>query len=587
MTAEPFRIGGGGGFMVDSIIAVPQLLGAGVDAIIMDFLAEGAMGLFGRMRAADPAKGYAGDFLTRYIGPHLDEIARRKVRIVSNAGAVNPQALAEFLRAEIARRGLTLRVAAVLGDDLLPRLGEFAGTHGIEGGEVLPAVGVTSFNAYLGAFPIAAALAGGADIVITGRVVDSALALGLLIDRFGWSADQWDLLAAGTLVGHLIECGAQATGGTFTDWDQVEGWDNIGFPIAECGSDGSCVINKAPGTGGLVSFGTVAEQLLYETGDPQAYIVPDVVCDFSQVRMVQQGPDRVEVTGAIGYPRTPTLKACATFDRGWRVTAYQPVIGPRAIDKAEKQAQAFFKRGAELFRIRNHAPFTSTEAVMIGAGESVGARGPDRAEVREVLMKICAEHEDPGAASLFAYELHSQLCGMAPGTSIVAASSMTAMMRFIAFLVPREEVSALIDLDGTARPYADPGPPGVPLAAPQRPPAPPLPPPGGTPVRLEELAFTRSGEKGETINVGVIARRPANLPAIRAALTPAAVAQWFAHLFPDPAAAQVEVFDVPGIDGFNLVLHGALPGGINASNRLDSAAKSVGQQLLDFPVAMA
>jgi hypothetical protein len=202
-------------------------------------------------------------------------------------------------------------------------------------------------------------------------------------------------------------------------------------------------------------------------------------------------------------------------------------------------------------------------------------------------MKICAEHDSPEAASLFAYELHSQLCGMAPGTSIVAASSMTAMMRFIAFLVPREEVFALIDLDGTARPYADPGPPGVPLAAPQRPPAPPLPPPGGTPVRLEELAFTRSGEKGETINVGVIARRPANLPAIRAALTPAAVAQWFAHLFPDPAAAQVEVFDVPGIDGFNLVLHGALPGGINASNRLDSAAKSVGQQLLDFPVVMA
>lgn len=587
MAQDIYRIGGGGGFMVDSITAVPQLLAAGVDAIIMDFLAEGAMGLFGRMRAADPQQGYSGDFLTRYIGPHLDEIARRGTKIVSNAGGVNPLALAARLRAEIAQRGLNLKVAAVAGDCLMDRVGDFAGMKGIEGDDVLPASGVTSINAYLGGFPIAAALAGGADIVVTGRVVDSALALGLLIDRFGWKQDQWDLIAAGTLVGHLIECGAQATGGTFTDWDQVEGWDRIGFPIAECRADGTCVITKGEDTGGLVSVGTVAEQLLYETTDPQAYIVPDVVCDFTQVTMTQQGKDRVLVAGMKGHPRTPTLKVCATFDQGWRVTSYQPVIGPRAVAKARKQAQAHFDRGATLLRTRNMPGFLNKEAILIGSGESVGARAPDPDSVMEVLLKISADFETPQSAGIFAYELHAQMCGMAPGTGVVPFAGTSPILHMVAFLIPRESVTALVDLDGTARPCPDQGPAGTPLAISRRPPVPEAPAALGAAVPLERLAFTRSGEKGETVNIGVIARDPADLPAIHAALTPAAVAQWYAHLFQDPARARVTVYYLPGINALNLVLEGALPGGINASNRLDSAAKSVGQQLLPFLVPRA
>lgn len=587
MAQDIYRIGGGGGFMVDSITAVPQLLAAGVDAIIMDFLAEGAMGLFGRMRAADPTQGYSADFLTRYIGPQLDEIARRGTKIVSNAGAVNPLALAARLRAEIAQRGLNLKVAAVAGDCLMDRVGEFAGTPAIEGGDVLPPAGVTSINAYLGGFPIAAALAGGADIVVTGRVVDSALALGLLINRFGWKEDQWDLIAAGTLVGHLIECGAQATGGTYTDWDQVEGWDRIGFPIAECRADGTCVITKGEGTGGLVTVGTVAEQLLYETTDPQAYIVPDVVCDFTQVTMTQQGKDRVLVAGMKGHPRTPTLKVCATFDQGWRVTSYQPVIGPRAIAKAKKQAQAHFDRGAALLRDRNMPGFLTKEAILIGSGESVGARAPDPDSVMEILLKISADFETQQSAGLFAYELHAQMCGMAPGTSIVPFAGLSPVLHMVAFLIPRESVTATVDLDGTPRPCPDQGPAGVPLRLDSRPPAPQAPAAFGAAVPLERLAFTRSGEKGETVNVGVIARDRGNLPAIRAALTPQALAEWFAHLFGDPAEARIDIYDLPGLGAINIVLGGALPGGINASSRLDSAAKSVGQQLLPFPVPIA
>lgn len=587
MAQDTYRIGGGGGFMVDSITAVPQLLAAGVDAIIMDFLAEGAMGLFGRMRAADPAMGYSADFITRYIGPHLDEIARRGTKIVSNAGGVNPLALAARLREEIAKRGLNLKVAAVAGDCLMDRVGEFAGMKGIEGDDVLPDSGVTSINAYLGGFPIAAALAGGADIVVTGRVVDSALALGLLINRFGWKEDQWDLIAAGTLVGHLIECGAQATGGTYTDWDQVEGWDRIGFPIAECRADGTCVITKGEGTGGLVTVGTVSEQLLYETSDPQAYIVPDVVCDFTQVTMTQEGKDRVLVQGMKGHPRTPTLKVCATFDQGWRVTSYQPVIGPRAIAKAKKQAEAHFERGATLLRERNMPGFITKEAILIGSGESVGARAPDPDSVMEILLKISADFETQQSAGLFAYELHAQMCGMAPGTSIVPFAGLSPVLHMVAFLIPRESVTALVDLDGTPQACPDRGPAGVPLSITSRPPVPELPAPGGAVVPLEKIAFTRSGEKGETVNVGVIARDPAYLPAIRAALTPQALADWFAHLFRDPAQAQIQIYDLPGLNAINVVLGGALPGGINASSRLDSAAKSVGQQLLPFQLPSA
>ena len=308
MSDRVVRIGGGSAFFVDSALATPQLLAAGVDYIIYDYLAEGSMGLFGRMRAADPESGFPADFLDVHVGPYLAEIALTGARIVANAGAVNPAGLARAVRAAVDKAGLKLKVAAMAGDDLLDRAAALAaaGTRDMFTGAAFPAKGVTSVNAYLGAFPIAEALARGADIVITGRVADSALALGPLVHEFGWGPRDYDLLAAGTVVGHLIECGAQVTGGTFTDWREVAGWADIGAPIAECRADGTAVITKPEGTGGLVSFGTVAEQLLYEVGDPQAYLVADVACDFTTVRLEVVGPDRVKVSGASGRPPPPT-----------------------------------------------------------------------------------------------------------------------------------------------------------------------------------------------------------------------------------------------------------------------------------------
>ena len=581
MTGPIIRIGGGAAFFIDSALAVPQLLAAGVDYIILDYLAEGAMGLLGRLRLADPAGGFPTDFMAVHIGPHLTAIAEKRVRIIANAGGVNPAGLANVLRQRLVELGLGLRVAAVAGDDLSSRAAEFsgAGITDIANGSGFPKSGLTSCNAYLGAFPIAAALAGGADIVITGRVVDSALALGPLIHEFNWGPHDFDLLAAGTLAGHLIECGAQATGGTFTDWRNVHGWANIGSPIAECARDGSLVITKPDGTGGLVSIGTVAEQMLYEVGDPQAYFVPDVTCDFSGVSLCQQGIDRIAVSGARGLPPTATLKVCATFDDGWRAIAYQPIIGPDAVARAQRQAEALFARGRMMLKAQGLADFRRTDAVLIGAGESLGPRLFNTA-AQEVVVKLVADHDSPVAAGMFVREQFAAISAMAPGTSVSFGAQVIPIAGLVSFLIPKSSVVATIDTGDGPVPFAAALVAGFVPEQIERPVKNARA--GTTPRPLGDLAYVRSGEKGETINIAVIARDASHLPALRAALVPDAVAAWLGHLFDAPG--EVTVYDVPGVAALNIVLAGALPGGINASTRLDPAAKSVGQQLLAFVV---
>ena len=299
------RIGGASGFWGDSRVAAPQLVRSGrIDYLVFDYLAETTMAILVGARAKQPELGYATDFVDVAMRSVLGELAARRIRVVSNAGGIHPRACVAALEAMIAAEGLALKVAVVEGDDVSAQVATLAaaGTRDMERGDALPER-VLSANAYLGATPIAAALAAGADIVVTGRVVDSALALGPLVHEFGWGASDHDLLAAGSLVGHIIECGCQATGGLFTDWEAVPDWANIGYPIAECRADGTFRITKPDGTGGLIARGAVAEQLLYEIGDPGAYVLPDVVCDFRQVTIEQDGVDHVRVAGARGARR--------------------------------------------------------------------------------------------------------------------------------------------------------------------------------------------------------------------------------------------------------------------------------------------
>jgi len=528
-----------------------------------------------------------------HVGPHLREIAASGVKVVTNAGGVNPAGLAAALEGLIARLGLSLRVAHVDGDDLRPHLSSLkaAGHPDMFTHAPFPD-GVISANTYFGAFPVALALAQGADIVVTGRVVDSALALGPLIHEFGWGSDDHDLLAAGTLAGHLLECGAQVTGGTFTDWRDVPDWANIGYPIGECHADGSLVITKPAGTGGLVSVGTVAEQLLYEVSDPADYIVADVRCDFSTVQLEQIAPDRVLVSGARGRPPTDSLKACVTFDKGWRGIAYQPVIGEDAAEKATRQAEALFARARQLLRARNLPDFTRTEAIIIGGEASFGAHGR-HADTREVICKLVVDHPEQAGAEIFTREQWAAISGMAVGTSVNLATQVLPLTGIHLCLVEKRIVTPRVTIAGQCIeiPPANSGPLAAPVAAERGNPVPPAEP--STALVLEDvvadlvrLAWVRSGDKGHLFNVAVIARRPDYLPFLRAALTPAAVADWYAHLGPAGRPPRVDRYEVPGVHALNFVVHDALTGGINASTRLDPAAKGMGQMLLRFPIPL-
>jgi len=302
------RIGCGAGFWGDSPEGAAQLVGSGrIDYLVLDYLAEITMSILARMKAKNPDAGYATDFATLVMKPLAQEIAEKRIKVVANAGGVNPGACRAALEAVLREEGVDLKVAVVEGDDLTPRADEFRrrGLRQISSEDPLPDR-LISVNAYLGAMPIAAALDLGADVVLTGRCVDSALALGPLIHEFRWSADDHDRLSGGSLVGHVLECGAQATGGLFTDWRETAGgWSDMGFPIAECEADGAFVLTKPEGTGGLVSTATVAEQIVYEVGDPRAYLLPDVCCDWSRARLEQVGENRVRVSGARG--RAPAI----------------------------------------------------------------------------------------------------------------------------------------------------------------------------------------------------------------------------------------------------------------------------------------
>lgn len=581
------RIGGASAFWGDSVIAVPQLLAGGqLDYLVFDYLAEITMSIMARARAKSPEQGYATDFVTVVIRDHLKEIARQGVKVISNAGGVNPRACAAAVEALIAEQGLNLKVGVVSGDDLLDRADEFK-TRGIVemfSGAPWPEH-VMSINAYLGALPIARALAGGADIVVTGRCVDSAVTLGACIHALGWQDDDFDRLAAGSLAGHIIECGAQATGGLFTDWQAVEGWENIGYPIAEVAADGSFTIGKPPGSGGLVSAATVGEQLLYEIGDPRAYVLPDVVCDFSEARLEQVGRDLVRVTNARGRAPTDTYKVSATYMDGYRVGLYLTIGGIDADRKAEKVAAAVIARCRAMLRARKLPDFREVSVEVVGAEASYGPHRRVR-RPREVILKLAAKHDDPRVLEGLLREATSSATSMAPGTTGMGGNrpKPSPVVRLFSFLLPKSDVAAQVRVGGDAVDVAVR--PGRPLDTP--PAAPPTsasaPAPAGPTVSvpLVALAWGRSGDKGNNANIGIMARRPEYLPYLRAALTEETVAAYFAHLLEGP----VERFELPGLHALNFVLHDVLGGGGIASLRNDPQGKAFAQMLLDHPIAV-
>lgn len=573
------RIGCGAGFWGDSAEGPRQLVRSGeIDYLVLDYLAEITMSLLARARAKDPTAGYATD-LPGVLAALAGDLKARGIRVVTNAGGVNPQACKAALQEKLAAQGIALKIVIVTGDDLLPRAKEFANLREMFTGASLPD-SPWSFNAYLGAFPIAAALAGGADIVITGRGVDSALALGPLIHEFDWNATDYDLLSAGSLAGHVVECGVQATGGLATDWEVAAAdWDRMGFPIALCEPDGRFVLTKPAGTGGRVVPETAAEQIVYEVGDPAAYLLPDVSCDWRDVRVEAAGPDRVRVSGARGRAPSSHYKCSVTAQDGFRCATTMMVGGIDAVRKAEAVAGAILSRTRRMFEAQDLGDYQRTDIEVLGAESNWGAQARRR-DTREVILKISVQHADKRALEVFSRESIPAATAMAQGLTGFSGGRPTPapLVRLWSCLVPKATVP--IQIDG--QPYAPPLATSVESTAAAAVAVADAPMPAGPTrrVRLIDLACGRSGDKGDSANIGVLARRPEFVPVLRAQLTAAAVKDWFAHF----VAGDVERFEWPGLHGFNFLMQAALGGGGIASLRHDPQGKMLAQILMDFPL---
>ena len=581
MSERKLRIGCASGFWGDTPEAIGQLVSSGeIDYLVFDYLAEVTMSLMARARAKAPESGYAPDFV-KALAPWLSDIKAKGIKVVANAGGVNPRGCSDALAKAAAQAGIDLSVGVVLGDDLLPRADEIRknGQTEMFSGVAFPD-DIWSMNAYLGARPIAAALDAGADIVITGRCADSAVALGPLMHEYGWGDDDWDKLSQGSLAGHLIECGPQGTGGNFTDWQDVPGWDNMGMPIVEVSEDGSFIMTKTPDTGGLVVPGSVGEQMLYEIGDPRAYLLPDVICDWSGVTLEQVGPDRVLVKGGRGLGRTDSYKVSATHADGWRAVSTLTLAAIDAPAKAERVAEAILTRCRRIFRDRNMGDFRQVSVEVLGAEATYGANA--RARTREVVLKIGAVHDDRAALSIFAGEIAPMAISTAQGLTgfFAGRPKVQPVVRLFSFLQSKAETPVAVEVDGKEVPVTI-ATNAVKLDPPAAPPADSREPgPDAVQVRLVDLAWGRSGDKGDIANIGILARKPDYLPYIRSALSEEAVKDYFAHV----CEGKVERFDLPGSHALNFLLHESLGGGGIASVRIDPQGKGFAQMLLDIEI---
>ncbi len=576
-------IGGASGFWGDSQIAVPQLLRQpGLQYLVFDYLAETTMSVLQRARLRAPELGYATDFVTAAVGPHLREIKAKGVRLVSNAGGLNPAGCRDAILALAREQGVDLKVAIVTGDDVLDLQPRFE-PWGDEAGADLPAL--MSANAYLGAAPVAQALASGADIVVTGRCVDSASLLGIAIHEFGWGMTDYDRLAQASLAGHLVECGAQATGGLFTDWEQVPDWADIGYPLVRLQADGSFELSQPEGAGGLVTRQTVGEQLLYEIGDPAAYELPDVVCDFTQVEITDLDGGRVRVQGARGRAPGGRYKVTATYQQGWHIAIMMAIRGQRALAKAQRTADALLARTRRQMQAAGFADYEDTLVELLGA-ESM--YGPHRrvADSREIVLRIAARHRDRRALAFLQKEASSAGTSMGPGTRshFGGRSDVQSIIRTASFLLPKAAAAVQVQAAPDEAPVA------VEVIDMAAAPAAPTPPAStataaaatGPTVRvaLGRIAHGRSGDKGDDANIGLMARDPKWLPVLRGQLTAERVLQYFAHLVQGP----VQRYELPGLGAFNFVLRRALGGGGSCSLRSDPLGKCYAQMLLDMEI---
>lgn len=580
-----------GGFWGDDPTAARrQVEGGPVDYLVMDYLAEITMAILQKQRAKDPAAGYAKDFLVQ-LRDVLVQCVEREIVVISNAGGVNPAGCA----AQVARLAEELgvadkvKVAVVAGDDLYGNLDELlAEGHALsnmETGRPLSDVRdqVLSANVYMGSAPIVRALELGATIIIAGRVTDTSVTLAPMIHHFGWATDDWDRLASGIVAGHIIECGTQCTGGNFTDWESVPEFRAMGYPLIEASADGTFVVTKHPGTGGLVSVNTVREQLLYEMGAP-GYLSPDCTARFDSIQLEQQAADRVRVSGIRGEAPPERLKVAISHASGYRAVGRMLISGPDVLRKAHKAAEVFWNAAGGSDR------YDETCTQFVGWDASHPPLATE--EPSEVLMQISVRDRDRAKIEMsFAPMVVGCMLGSVPGMTMPGDQGRPRVSDVVghwAALIPRErvlahvvmaehkeEVSSLIPTGDTPTEVWTP--PVVEVADVEL--------PAGSDVvtvPLVRLCLARSGDKGDTSNVGVIARSPAIYRWMIETLTGDVVSQHFKGV----CQGEVERHPMPNLLAVNFLLHESLGGGGTSSLRFDAQGKTYAQFLLSMSVTV-
>lgn len=581
---RPLRLANFSGYLGDRFTALAEVLdGDAVDVLTADYLAEITLAGLAAVHARDGRKGYVDSFVAQ-IRPQLGRIAERGLKVVTNAGGFHPEALAAHLRGLIAEAGLDLQVAHVEGDNLLPRLPAIrAAGHALphlDTGEPLAAWAVSpampggaqpiAANAYIGGWGIAAALREGADIVVCGRVTDASLTVGPCAWWHGWAVDDWPALAGAVVAGHIIECGPHATGGNFSGFDSVPGLQKPGFPIAEVAADGSAVITKHAGQGGMVTVDTVTAQLVYEIQGP-VYLNPDVTTDLFTVQLEQLAPDRVLVRGARGLPPPATTKLALFADIGWQLVNMVFVTG-RDVDAKIALIEAQLRDWAGAARV------DQLDVTRFGRPDN----GPGASQTdATVAVRIMATAAERGPLLALASGLSSLYLSSVPGyhldTGARRVSEPWARTEFWPAVLPVDLLQHEVVLaDG--RRISVPHPPPGPLLA-----QPPAQEPGAAaaagptrPVPLGLIAHARCGDKGGNSNVGLWARHPAAWPWLRQALSTEALR----GLLPETRALDVLRHELPQLHAVHFVLKGLLGRGGSSNLRADQAGKAVGEALL-------
>jgi Acyclic terpene utilisation family protein AtuA len=582
---RPVRIANCSGFYGDRLAAAREMLTGPVDVLTGDYLAELTMLILWKARQKDPGLGYATTFL-RQMEEVLGTCLERGVKVVANAGGLNPAGLAAKITELSTRLGLNARVAYITGDDLIPALGDLqAAGHelvNLDTGVPLAKADlpVVTANAYLGGWGITAALQAGADVVVCPRVTDASLVTGPAAWWHGWRQDDWDALAGAVAAGHVVECGPQACGGNYSFLDEITDRRYPGFPIAEVAGDGSSVITKHDGTGGLVSVGTVTAQLLYEIGDP-AYLNPDVVAHFDTIRLAQAGPDRVALTGIRGSPPPDTLKVALNMLGGYRNTTTMVLTGLDIEAKAEHAVALLTEV------LGGTGQFGEFDVRLLRFDHPDAPTNEQATAHLRITVKDQDERKVGRAFSNAAVEL--ALAGYAGFHTTTPPAAASAFGVYWPAVIPAALVAEQVHLPGggtrpvrysselaDARPAATPGrPPTIPDAQPAAIPAGRAPASPAEHVPLGRLCGARSGDKGGAANVGLWAVSPRAYAWLRGYLT----ADRLRDLLTEAADLEIDRYELPNLLAVNFVIHGLLAPGVSATTRPDAQAKGLGEYL--------